>query len=78
MHRQATRDWRIVPNLTFSPDTMAQEIKFQFVELMTGVTFLFPNKKVTKEIGIGEALRAKAPSPMYPTRRNDYRPLKMS
>ena len=49
-----------------------------------GVTFLSPNKKVTKEIGIGEALTVKPivpasivqnaclafkpPSPMYPTR----------
>ena len=38
------------------------------------VTFLFPNKKVTKEVGIGEALssalpRRKPPSPMYLTRR---------
>ena len=53
-------------------------VKFQFDKLMISVTFLSPNKKVTKEIGIGEALRAKAPSPMYPTRRNDHRPLKMS
>ncbi len=29
-----------------------------FIELMTGVTFLFPSKKVTKEIVIGEALTA--------------------
>jgi len=43
--------------------------KFQFGELTVGVTFLCPNKKVTKEIGIGEALRANASSPMYPTRR---------
>ena len=33
------------------------------------VTFLVPPKKVTKECGPGEALRAKAPSPGYPTRR---------
>ena len=38
------------------------------------VIFLFPNKKVTKEVGIGEALssalpRRKPPSPMYLTRR---------
>ena len=37
------------------------------------VTFLSPNKKVTKEIGIGEALMSRSrapdtPSPMYPTR----------
>ena len=44
----------------------------QFVELFQndeGVTFLCPHKKVTKESGIGEALRANAPSPMYPSRR---------
>ena len=40
----------------------------------TTVTFLSPNKKVTKEIGIGEALssalpRRKTPSPMYLSRR---------
>ena len=38
------------------------------------VTFLSPNKKVTKDVGIGEALsrllpQAKPPSPMYLTRR---------
>ena len=38
------------------------------------VTFLSPNKKVTKEVGIGEALssalpRRKTPSPMYLSRR---------
>ena len=38
------------------------------------VTFLSPNKKVTKEVGIGEALsrllpQAKPPSPMYLSRR---------
>ncbi len=38
------------------------------------VTFLSPNKKVTKEVGIGEALssalpRRKPPSPMYLSRR---------
>jgi len=49
-----------------------------------GVTFLWPNKKVTKEVGIGEALTVKPfgtssidhlfypnfkpPSPMYPSR----------
>ena len=37
------------------------------------ITFLSPNKKVTKEIGIGEALEpccrtSNTPSPMYPTR----------
>ena len=40
---------------------------------MTYVTFLFPNKKVTKEIGIGAALMPRsratnASAPMYPTR----------
>ena len=48
-----------------------------FIDPKAYVTFLCPNKKVTKEIGIGEALRANAPSPMYPTRRTDHRPLKM-
>ena len=41
-------------------------VKFQFGELMTGVTFLCPNKKVTKEVVRGEALRANrilAPDP---------------
>ena len=38
-----------------------------------GVTFLSPNKKVTKEVGIGEALMPRsratsAPSPVYPSR----------
>ena len=33
------------------------------------VTFLSLNKKVTKEVGTGEALGANAPSPVYPTRR---------
>jgi len=44
---------------------------------MGDVTFLSPNKKVTKEVGIGEALRYKAPSPMYPTRRFAIRYPKM-
>ena len=39
--------------------------------------FLVPNKKGTKEVGIGEALRAKVPSPMYPSRRIAIRPPKM-
>ena len=30
---------------------------FNVLCAVEGVTFLFPNKKVTKEIGIGEALR---------------------
>ena len=58
--------------------------KHEFDEL-TGVTFLQPCKKVTKEDGIGEALTAKPigtsfiifphfpgfepPAPMYPFRR---------
>ena len=52
--------------------------------MSVGVTFLCLNKKVTKEVGIGEALTVKSidtasilhniylafkpPSPMYPTR----------
>ena len=49
-----------MPLLLFTP------FKFQFVELTIGVTFLFPNKKVTKEVVRGEALRANsilAPDP---------------
>ena len=40
--------------------------KLVFVEMMLGVTFLSPNKKVTKEVVRGEALRANsilAPDP---------------
>ena len=33
--------------------------ELEFIELMTGVTFLCPNKKVTKEVG----LRGKAALP---------------
>ena len=40
-------------------------------------SFLVPNKKGTKEVSIGEALRANAPSPMYPSRRIAIRPSKM-
>jgi len=41
----------------------------------SGVTFLSPNKKVTKEVGIGEAFMTRcrapnAPSPMYLSRAN--------
>ena len=45
--------------------------KFQFIDQLKNgrVTFLCPHKKVTKESGIGEALRTNAPSPMYPSRR---------
>ena len=42
------------------------EVKFQFIVLTMGVTFLFPNKKVTKEVVRGEAFRANsilAPDP---------------
>ena len=50
--------------------------KLQFValfQLAIDVTFLCPHKKVTKESGIGEALRhvlphGHTPSPMYPSR----------
>ena len=41
-------------------------VKFQFVELTISVTFLCPNKKVTKEVVRGEAFRANrtlAPDP---------------
>ena len=40
--------------------------KFQFIAQPMGVTFLCPNKKVTKEVVRGEALRANrilAPDP---------------
>ena len=40
-------------------------LKFQFCELMTGVTFLCPNKKVTKEVGIGGGFFTKTPPPIY-------------
>ena len=46
---------------------------------MTDVTFLCPNKKVTKEVVRGEALRANrilAPDPTPAA--FDHRPLKMS
>ena len=35
-------------------------VKLEFIELAISVTFLCPNKKVTKEIVRGEALRANA------------------
>ena len=53
--------------------------KFQFIKLMKSVTFLCPNKKVTKEVVRGEALRANrilAPDPTPAA--FDHRPLKMS
>ena len=34
---------------------------FFILNIKVDVTFLFPNKKVTKEIGIGEALCAELP-----------------
>ena len=59
-------------------------VLFGQILILWGVTFLWPNKKVTKEIGIGEALTVKPfgtssidhlfypnfkpPSPMYPSR----------
>ena len=51
---------------------MALAFKLQFTNLLIGVTFLSPNKKVTKEVVIGEAFVSRsrapnAPSPMYPT-----------
>ena len=49
---------------------------FNVLCAVEGVTFLFPNKKVTKENGIGERSE-KAPSPMYPTRRFAIRLPKM-
>ena len=57
---------QILPHLTILPDTILRKFKFQFVELTIGVTFLFPNKKVTKEVVRGEAFRANsilAPDP---------------
>ena len=53
--------------------------KFQFIGQSISVTFLCPNKKVTKEIVRGEALRANrilAPAPTPAA--FDRRPLKMS
>ncbi|MBE6979820.1 MAG: hypothetical protein E7431_05545 [Ruminococcaceae bacterium] len=50
----------------------------ELIELMTDVTFLCPNKKVTKEVVRGEALRANrilAPDPTPAA--FDHRPLKM-
>ena len=35
-----------------------------------GVTFLFPNKKVTKEIGLGEGARARSRAQMRPPPKN--------
>ena len=40
--------------------------KLEFNALTISVTFLCPNKKVTKEVVRGEALRANAPSPRTP------------
>ena len=54
------------------------QCKFQFIALSIGVTFLCPNKKVTKEVVRGEALRAKCTTRPGPhSRRNVDRPLKM-
>jgi len=53
--------------------------KLEFVDPIADVTFLCPNKKVTKEIVRGEALRANrilAPDPTPAA--FDHRPLKMS
>ena len=45
--------------------------KFVFIDPSGDVTFLFPNKKVTKEVGIGEALREGAlPYVPYPPHRH--------
>jgi hypothetical protein len=55
MHRLATRDCCIVQNPPLPPDTVALAFKLQFIDLMIDVTFLSPNKKVTKEVVIGEA-----------------------
>ena len=38
----------------------------EFIVPVLDVTFLCPNKKVTKEVVRGEALRANAPSPRTP------------
>ena len=46
-----------------------RQFKLELIDPKTDVTFLYPNKKVTKEIGIGEALRANAPSLINPSRR---------
>ena len=53
--------------------------KFQFIDQSIGVTFLCPNKKVTKEVIRGEALRAKCILAPDPTPAAfDHRPLKIS
>ena len=67
-----TRDCCIVQNPPLQPDTVALAFKLQFIAPMIGVTFLCTNKKVTKEVVIGEAFVSRsrapnAPSPMYPT-----------
>ena len=72
MHRLAIRDCCIVQNPPLPPDTVALVFKLQFIAPMIDVTFLYSNKKVTKEVVIGEAFVSRcrapnAPSPMYPT-----------
>ena len=55
------------------------EFKLEFIDPMGDVTFLCPNKKVTKEVVRGEALRAKCILAPDPTPAAfDHRPLKMS
>ena len=49
------------------------KLRIPFFESTIYVTFLFPNKKVTKEVVIGKALMPRsratnAPSPMYLSR----------
>ena len=81
MHRLATRAGQCpvitrgcysVPDSTLPPDTVTQ-YKFQFFKLMTGVTFLSPNKKVTKEIGIGGSFLQRRPL-LYTTPPKPGRP----
>ena len=51
---------------TGNPGNLFVNVKFQFIALKICVTFLCPNKKVTKEVVLGEALRANTPSPRTP------------
>jgi len=80
MHEKI-REGEILPGFLPGRDAPAGSFRFwmvrydklEFITQLIDVTFLFPNKKVTKEVGIGEALmpRSRAPnalSPMYPSR----------
>ena len=63
--------FRLIQKLT--PSELEGVLFVLLLSCTTNATFLFPNKKVAKEIGIGEALmpRSRAsntPSPMYLSR----------